>query len=72
MRLVDILVDLGARAPTGRYSYSLSLLPSPLFSLMVSLMTSSVVPVGVSPRGGDDDPADALTLDAGGNMYVRS
>ena len=39
---------------------------------MVSLMTSLVVPVGVSLRGGDDDPADTSTLDAGSDMYVRS
>ena len=47
-RFADISVDLGAGAPTGRYSQALSPLPSP------------VVTAGVPIGGGDGDESVML------------
>ena len=41
LRLVDISVDLGAGAPTRRYSQALSPLPSPVVTVDI-LISSSV------------------------------
>ena len=62
-RFADILVDLGAGAPTRRYSQALSPLPSPVPS-------SPVVIAGVPISSGDgDESVMSPVSDGGGEIY---